>query len=498
MKNNHHIDYKGYKPTIGIECHVQLNTLTKLFSGSLNNVKNSKPNQQINHIDLGLPGALPVINHRAIELAVRAGFALHTRAQLFSKFDRKHYFYPDLPMGYQITQYDEPIILGGYINIKVNGQIKKIGITRAHLESDAGKSLHPTGQNYSLLDYNRAGVPLLEIVSEPDLSSALEARLYVTELYLAMKLAGVSEANLFYGNMRFDCNVSLSKTDQLGVRTETKNLNSFKSVEKAINAEIIRQISILEKGGKIIQETRGWNEDKQRGFTQRVKENADDYRYMPDPDLPPIKLEDSWLDEIQSSMPLLADDWRKKLNALTLTDDEINLLLKAEADYGGILDIVNNSISQLKKARIFANWLINFEIPFLQNLEDSDNDVHLTGQQRQQIYDKVYFYKDKNLINSTKLALLFNDLLGQPSLVNDLDNYLKAGDYLQNSNQDSLIKIVNQVIAENHKAVNDVLNGETKVIGFLVGQVMKLSKGQANPQIAQQLIMDEINKMKVQ
>ncbi len=498
MKNNNQIDYKGYKPTIGIECHVQLNTLTKLFSGSLNNIKNSKPNQQVNHIDLGLPGALPVINYHAIELAVRAGFALNTRAQLFSKFDRKHYFYPDLPMGYQITQYDQPIILGGYINIKINGKIKKIRITRAHLEADAGKSIHPVGQNYSLIDYNRAGVPLLEIVSEPDLSSALEARLYTTELYLAMKLAGVSEANLFYGNMRFDCNVSVSKTNKLGIRTETKNLNSFKSVEKAINAEIIRQINILEKGGRIIQETRGWNEDKQRSFTQRIKENADDYRYMPDPDLPPINLKDSWLNEVKSSMPLLADDWRQKLQSLDLTDDEINLLLKAEADFGGVLDIINNSINQLKKAKVFANWLINFEIPFNQGIETKTNQVYLTSQKRQKIYDQLYYYKDKNLINSTKLALLFNDLLSQPNLINDIDNYLKTNNYLQDSNQSNLIKIVNQVIIENQKAVQDVLNGETKVIGFLVGQVMKLSQGQANPQITQQLIMTEINKMKVQ
>ena len=223
-----------YILTVGIETHVQLKTKSKLFSGADNNDIDKLPNSVVNHIDFGLPGALPVLNERAIELASKAAFALNSRPQSFSKFDRKHYFYPDLPMGYQISQYDEPIILGGYVEFLVNGEVKKVNITRAHLEADAGKSIHRDNDNYSLVDLNRAGTPLLEIVSEPELHSAKDAKAYVRELYLLMRYSEVSNANLFFGNMRFDVNVSVSKDDTLGVRTETKNLNSFRSVERAL------------------------------------------------------------------------------------------------------------------------------------------------------------------------------------------------------------------------------------------------------------------------
>ena len=227
----------GYKLTIGIETHVQLKTKTKLFSGSDNDDRDVLPNSVVNHIDFGMPGALPVLNKEAVNLAMKAAFALNTKPQKYSKFDRKHYFYPDLPMGYQISQYDEPIILGGHVDIYIDGEKKTIGITRAHLEADAGKSIHPENQDYSLVDLNRSGTPLLEIVSEPDMHSAIEARTYAKELYLLMKFAGVSNANLFYGNMRFDVNVSVSKDDTLGVRAEIKNMNSFRSIEKAVEYE---------------------------------------------------------------------------------------------------------------------------------------------------------------------------------------------------------------------------------------------------------------------
>src|SRR3954469_19186011 len=242
-----------YIPTIGIETHVQLKTKTKLFSAVGNDASEAPPNTLISHIDAGFPGALPTLNEMALELAVRAAFALNTKPEKFSKFDRKHYFYPDLPKGYQITQYDEPIVVGGSVEIEVDGQTKKIGITRAHLEADAGKSTHPAGADYSLVDLNRAGTPLLEIVSEPDMSSSAEAKAYARELYLRMKYADVSEANLYYGNMRFDVNVSVSQTDELGTRSETKNLNSFRSVEKAVEFEVNRQIEQLEKGEEIVQ-----------------------------------------------------------------------------------------------------------------------------------------------------------------------------------------------------------------------------------------------------
>ena len=294
-----------YTLTVGIETHVQLKTKTKLFSGADNDARTASPNTLVNHIDFGLPGALPVLNIRAIELASRAAFALNTKPQAFSKFDRKHYFYPDLPMGYQITQYDEPIIAGGYIEFNVDGQTKRVNITRAHLEADAGKSTHPEGKDYSLVDLNRAGTPLLEIVSEPEMHSPAEARAYCQELYLLIRYADVSDANLYFGNMRFDVNVSVSADDILGTRTETKNLNSFRSVERAIACEMNRQIELLEKGEKITQETRGWNDTKNQGYSMRTKENADDYRYMPDPDIPPVHLDEDYISKIAASMPKL-------------------------------------------------------------------------------------------------------------------------------------------------------------------------------------------------
>src|SRR3989344_4193022 len=322
---------KNYKPTIGIECHVQLKTYTKMFAGVGNDAREAEPNTLISHICMAMPGALPVLNERAIELATRAAFALNTRPQHFSKFDRKHYFYPDLPKGYQSTQNEEPIIADGHVDIKVGGKNKRIGITRAHLEEDAGKNTHPAGKDYSLVDLNRAGTPLLEIVSEPDMHTAEEAKAYARELYLLMKYSDVSDVDLYHGHMRFDVNVSVSKDDKLGTRSETKNLNSFRSVEKAVEYEVKRQTELLEKGEKIVQETRGWDDAKQKTFSQRSKEEAHDYRYMPDPDLPPIVLDGKFIDKVAAEMPVLPPEWRSRLGSLGLNSQYISTLLEAEA-----------------------------------------------------------------------------------------------------------------------------------------------------------------------
>lgn len=356
-----------YNVTIGIECHVQLKTKTKLFSGANNDAREAPPNTLVNHIDFGLPGALPVLNKEAVRLAAKVAFALGTKPQKFSKFDRKHYFYPDLPMGYQITQFDEPIVLGGSINIEIDGETKTIGITRAHLEADAGKSTHPAGKDYSLVDLNRAGTPLLEIVSEPDMHTAGEAKAYAKELYLRMKYADVSDANLYYGNMRFDVNVSVSKTDELGTRTETKNLNSFKSVEKAVEYEVNRQIEQLEKGHEIVQETRGWDDAKQKTFSQRTKEDAHDYRYFPDPDLPPVILTDAYIEEVQQSMPVMPDEWRVRLSSLGLDHAQTETLLDAEIEFETVsfLPLIELNLQDSELAKFLANWNVNVFIPLV-------------------------------------------------------------------------------------------------------------------------------------
>src|SRR6185369_680249 len=299
-----------YTSTIGIECHVQLKTATKLFDAVGNDAREAEPNTLIGPLSFGLPGALPVLNKEALHLAMRAAFALDTVPQKFSYFERKHYFYPDLPMGYQISQLAHPIIVGGTVTVDVDGKPVTIRVNRVQMEADAGKSTHPAGKDYSLVDFNRAGTPLLEIVSEPDMHSAAQAKAYARELYLRMRYADVSDCNLYYGNMRFDVNVSVSKTEKWGTRTETKNINSFRAVEKTVEYEINRQIEVLEKGDKVVQETRGWDDAKQRTFTQRTKEDAHDYRYMPDPDLPPVVLTQEYVDEIKAAMPALPDDYR--------------------------------------------------------------------------------------------------------------------------------------------------------------------------------------------
>ncbi|HEY5442080.1 MAG TPA: Asp-tRNA(Asn)/Glu-tRNA(Gln) amidotransferase subunit GatB [Candidatus Saccharimonadales bacterium] len=468
-----------YRVTIGIECHVQLKTKTKLFSAVGNDAREAPPNTLVSHIDFGLPGALPVLNEAALELASRAAFALKSQPQKFSKFDRKHYFYPDLPMGYQITQFDEPIVLGGQVTIDVNGESKTVGITRAHLEADAGKNTHAAGTDYSLVDLNRAGTPLLEIVSEPDMHSSAEAKAYARELYLLMRYADVSDANLYYGNMRFDVNVSISQTDELGTRTETKNLNSFRSVEKAVEFEVERQIEQLEKGERIVQETRGWNDAKQKTFSQRSKENADDYRYMPDPDLPPVVLADDYIEKIKSAMPALPDDYRQKFQAINIDAKVIEDIL-ADPESARLVERILAD-SGAEHARRVAFWMM---------LADEEESAE---SERQSVTDEQLIKLSQlvadNKLSSTAakdvLAELFKNG-GDPEQVATKKNLLQVSD------EGAIAKIVEQVLADNPQAATDVRNGEMKAIGFLVGQVMKASQGKANPSLAQELIKKQL------
>ncbi|MFA5003903.1 MAG: Asp-tRNA(Asn)/Glu-tRNA(Gln) amidotransferase subunit GatB [Candidatus Saccharimonadales bacterium] len=482
---------KQYKVTVGIECHVQLKTKTKLFSAVGNDAREAAPNTLVSHIDFGLPGALPVLNEEALHLAARAAFALGTVPQKFSKFDRKHYFYPDLPSGYQITQFDEPIVLGGSVEIKLDGQKKTIGITRAHLEADAGKSTHPAGKDYSLVDLNRSGTPLLEIVSEPDMHSSQEAKAYTRELYLRMKYADVSDANLFYGNMRFDVNVSVGKTDKLGTRSETKNLNSFRIVEKAVDYEVNRQIELLEKGESIVQETRGWDDAKQRTFSQRTKEEAHDYRYMPDPDLPPVTLTDEYIENVRAEMPVMPAEWRQRLESLGLDEAQVETLLEAEIEdeQTGYLPLIEMNLDKPEEAKFLANWFVNLEIP-LRRENKLPHDLKDT--ERADAYLQVYALIKASKLSSTNAKSLLADLLSTDVLPESFEKFAEEKGYIQVSDESEITKIVVQVLSDNPKAAEDVKAGEMKVIGFLVGQVMKLSKGKANPSMAQDLIKKQL------
>lgn len=481
-----------YTITVGIECHVQLKTNTKLFSSVANDAREAAPNTLVSHICFGLPGALPVLNEAAVHLAMRAAFALGTEPQKFSKFDRKHYFYPDLPKGYQITQFDQPIILNGSITIDVDGAPKKIGITRAHLEEDAGKSTHPAGKDYSLVDLNRAGTPLLEIVSEPEIHTPAEAKAYARELYLRMKYAEVSDANLYYGNMRFDVNVSVSKTDAFGIRTETKNINSFRAVEKVVEYEANRQIEELEKGNEIIQETRGWDDSKLRTFSQRTKEDAHDYRYFPDPDLPPVMLEEAYIAKVKAEMPVMPDEWRERLDGLGLDSAQTNTLLDAEVEEEtySYLPIIEEHLNDKEFAKTLANWLVNIEIPYRR---DTEAPTSLKDVERSELYSATYTLVKADKLSSTNVKALILDILRGDVLPENVEAFATEKGYIQVSDEGEIAKIVAQVIIDNQKAADDVRNGEMKAVGFLVGQVMKASKGKANPALAQKLLKDQLN-----
>lgn len=477
-----------YAVTIGIECHVQLKTATKLFAAVGNDAREAAPNTLISHICFGLPGALPVLNREAVNLAMRAAFALNTKPQKYSYFERKHYFYPDLPLGYQISQLNAPIIQGGTVEIETeDGKIKTVQINRVQIEADAGKSTHPEGTDYSLVDLNRAGTPLLEIVSEPNINTAAEAKAYAKELYLAMRYADVSDCNMYYGNMRFDVNVSVSKTAKLGTRTETKNLNSFKAVEKAVEYEIDRQIDRLEKGEEIVQETRGWNDAKQKTFSQRTKEEAHDYRYFPDPDLPPVELDDKTIQNAESEMPVMPAEWRKRLASLGLDKAQTATLLMGELDEPAVsyLTLVEQTLDDKKLAKYIANMSVNLEIPQrrenkLKTIYDNDARLHM--------YRELFALTSANKLSSSNAKLLITKLLSGDKVEKDVAAYAKQHNMIQQSDTGAIEKIVKKVLEENPKAAEDVANGEMKAIGFLVGQVMKQSQGQANPQIAQELI----------
>lgn len=477
-----HTDTK-YIPTIGIECHVQLKTKSKLFSGESNDAKSAKPNEVVGHVSFGMPGALPVLNKAAVELAAKAAFALNTKPQKYSKFDRKHYFYPDLPKGYQISQFEEPIILGGYVDIVVDGETRRIGITRAHMEEDAGKSTHPIGKDYSLVDLNRAGTPLIEIVSEPDMHSAAEAKAFAKSLYLQMKYADVSDVDLYNGNMRFDVNVSVSNNpNKLGTRSETKNLNSFKSVERAVQFEIARQIELIESGGVVVQETRGWDDAKQKTFSQRTKEDAHDYRYMPEPDVPPIVLTDEYISELEKQVPVMPDEIRQKLASMSLDSSQVDSII-SEPDLAYF--VVDLLADNPERAKIIANWATGEIAKLVIDNKLSWTDVVAVKDQLVAL-SKMVIAKQLSSTNAKKLLL---DLI---STQENPEKLAEEHKLIQVSDEGVIDEIVAEVLLDNEKAVSDVKQGQAKAIGFLVGQVMAKSKGKANPELAKRAIQEQI------
>lgn len=475
----------AYEMTIGIECHVQLATKTKLFSPANNDSRDQDPNSTTHPIDFGLPGMLPVLNKAAVDLAIKAGKALNSKVANVSRFDRKHYFYPDLPKGYQTSQMYEPIILEGYIDAPLeDGTTVRVRIHHAHMEEDAGKLTHHA--DYSLVDLNRAGTPLIEIVSEPDIHSAAAAKAYAAELHRLMTYAGVTRGDLYHGNMRFDVNLSVAKKGaaELGKRAEVKNLNSFRSVEKAAEYEFKRQVELLERGEHVVQETRGWDDAKQVTNSQRSKEDAQDYRYMPDADIPPIVLTDEYIAEVQASVPMLPGEYREKWQSLELDRSVVDSLL-ATQDYARTITEVQQKTDDAVAKRV-AHW-------FASALGGSDEEADASVVMRLPVDNFIELARmvEANELSSTAAKEVFLELLvseAGPRQIAESKNLLQVSD------EGEIAKIVDEVLADpaSEKSLADIREGKDKAIGYLVGQIMKKSQGKANPALAQKLIRERL------
>jgi aspartyl-tRNA(Asn)/glutamyl-tRNA(Gln) amidotransferase subunit B len=469
-----------YIPTIGIECHVQLATKTKLFSEVDNDARGKEPNSCVSPVDYGLPGMLPRLNGEAVKFAVRAGLALNSEINLDSRFDRKHYFYPDLPKGYQITQMFHPIIGAGYVELPDG---TKVRIEHAHLEEDAGKQSHFS--TYSLVDLNRAGTPLIEIVSMPDIHSATHARDYCKELWRLMTYVGVTFGDLYNGNMRFDINTSIAPegSDQLGTRTEVKNLNSFRAVERAVEYEIKRQSKLLDKGEEVKQETRGWNDATGETTGQRSKESAQDYRYMPEPDVPPIRLESTLIEETRANLPKLPVWYRQEFGQI-IGHDQLETLL----DYPTLmrkLAELDDTTAVKKIANLFSSVLLAEENASLLNDELPSRD---------QLLHLVEMLNNSEL-SSTGAKEVFLKFFDPEMHYKDTNTIAKELGVVQQNDLGALEAIVDTVLAkpETAQAQADFKAGQEKVLGFLVGQVMKESRGQANPSAVQEILRQKLS-----
>lgn len=485
--------YDQYEATIGIECHVQLATKTKLFSGASNDARTAKPNTTVSPICFGLPGVLPVLNKQAVALSVRAGVALNAHINLVSSFDRKHYFYPDLPLGYQITQMDRPIIIDGKVTVPLGDEHMTVRVERAHMEADAGKLTHPAGADYSLVDLNRAGTPLLEIVSAPDMHTPAEAKAYVQELYLLMTYADVTWGDLYHGNMRFDVNISVAKkgATALGTRAEIKNLNSFRSVEKVVTYEFKRQVDLVEQGESIVQETRGWDDAKQKTFSQRSKENAEDYRYFPDSDIPPISLREEDVQKVRNTLtPQLPPALRTKLAEHGVPRKDITTLFLYPLLLDRTMKLID--IASDEEVKQIVSLLVNVLPAEFDKVEE---DAYAKGSKA--LGNPQALLELARLVREAKISSTSaKELLRQTwQMLEDPAREAEKRNMLQVSDEGEIAAIVDEVLnaPESQKSVQDIKAGNERAIGFLVGQVMKRSQGKANPGLAQKLIRDRLS-----
>lgn len=474
----------GYESVIGLEIHVELATKSKIFCGCPNEF-GGKENTHCCPICLGMPGVLPVLNKKVVEYAVKAGLAINGNISEYSKFDRKNYFYPDLPKAYQISQFDMPIVKGGYIEIKgQDGETKRIRINRIHIEEDAGKLLHDNSGTGSLVDLNRSVVPLIEIVTEPDLRSSEETKEFLTKLKSILLYIGISDVKMQEGSMRCDANVSLRPIGQkeYGTKAEIKNLNSFKSVQKGIEYEIERQTKLLNKGEKVIQETRRWDEVKGQTFSMRSKEEAHDYRYFPEPDLPPIVLEGSWVEEIKSLLPELPDARKTRFvkeYGLPEYDSDILTSTKDMADY------FEKCGSLFTDYKMVSNWIMGELLRLLNvnNMEISESKI--SPENLATLLNMI----QEGTISGKIAKEVFEEMF---VFGKDAKEIVKGKGLEQISDTGELEGIIDRIITSNPKSVEDFKSGKEQAFGFLVGQTMRETKGKANPKLVNDILKEKL------
>ncbi|KAF5736704.1 GLU-ADT subunit B isoform 1 [Tripterygium wilfordii] len=489
---------KDYEAIIGIETHVQLSTITKAFCGCPYNY-GAQPNTTICPVCMGLPGALPVLNSKVIDFAVKLGLALNCKLSSKSKFDRKQYFYPDLPKGYQISQFDVPIATAGYIDldlpVEFGGGHRRFGITRVHMEEDAGKLLHSNNGTYSeesaflsltLVDLNRAGVPLLEIVSEPDMRTGIEAAEYAAEIQRLVRFLGVSNGNMQEGSLRCDVNISIRPIGQLefGTKVEIKNLNSFSSINRAIDFEISRQAVLHSQGqgDQIVQETRLWEEGAQKTVTMRKKEGLADYRYFPEPDLPEVILTEEFVDTIRNSLPELPEMKRRRYEKMGLSMQDVLFL----ANDTNVADFFDATIVRGADVKQAANWIMGDIAAYMKNEKISIDEIKLTPEELAVLIATI---KGGTISGKIGKEILF-ELIARGGTVKQL---IKEKDLVQIVDPNEVEKMVDKVLAENPKQLEQYRGGKTKLQGYFAGQVMKVSKGKANPGLLNKILLEKLN-----
>ncbi len=477
-----------YEAVIGLEVHAELKTNTKAFC-SCGLSFGAIPNSHVCPGCLGMPGTMPVLNRELVEYAIKTGLALNCKIAEYCRFDRKNYFYPDLPNGFQISQLDLPICTAGSLEIETQQGKKTIGINRVHMEEDAGKLVHQGNimtTPYSLADLNRAGTPLLEIVSEPDMRSPQEARMYLEKLRSILLFLGVSDCRMEEGSLRCDANISIRPWGQekLGTRAEIKNLNSFRALERAAEYEIKRQIEVLEEGGQLVQETRTWDEDRQVTLSMRSKEQAQDYRYFPDPDLTPIIIGQDWIERVRKTLPELPDQARERLiKEYNLPPYDANLLTMSK----DVLDFFDGCVAEYKEPKAVANWVMG-ELTRLLNQNNMEiKDAKISPSSLAQMLKLL----EQGTISGKIAKVVFEEMFATGE---SPDKIVKDRGLVQISDESAIKAIVEEVITGNPKVVEDFKNGKGKALGFLVGQVMKISKGKANPEMVNQLLKEELSR----